>query len=117
MSDSLPFWVDSPTKKAIINFVNSVIKEGSIDYISPEERIATFDNDGTLCCEKPLAQLEFVSYQIKNMVKKNPQWNKVQPYKSILEGNKNYLVNDVLHNQGKELMKLMAVTHSGMTKE
>ena len=117
VTDPLPSWSDGPTKTAIIDFVNRVIKEDGADYVNPKERIATFDNDGTLWCEQPVAQLEFVSYQIKNMAVNHPEWNDMQPYKSVLEGDKDFLVNDLLNNHGKELMKLFAVTHSGMTLE
>jgi len=111
----LPSWKDGPTKNAIIQFVNKVTKENSPNYVQPKERIATFDNDGTLWCEQPVPQLEFVSYQIKKMAKSHPEWNDKQPYKSILEGDKNYLINDYLNNHGKELMNLVVTTHSGMT--
>ena len=81
--------------------------------MSPEERIATFDNDGTLWCEQPVAQLEFVAYQIKKMAENHPEWNDKQPFKSVLEDDNEYLLNDLLNNHGKELMKLIAVTHAG----
>jgi len=113
--DPLPSWVEGPTKKSIIEFVNGVILEGSTQYVNPAERIATFDNDGTLWCEQPVAQLEFVSYQINKMAADHPEWKETQPYKSVLEGDKEYLLNDLLHNHGKELMKLIGVTHTGMT--
>ncbi len=63
--DPLPSWKDGLTKSAIIQFVDDVTTKGSSKYVKPEERIATFDQDGTLWCEQPVAQLEFVSYQIK----------------------------------------------------
>lgn len=110
----LPSWKDGATKNAIIDFVNEVIKENSSNYVQPKERIATFDQDGTLWCEQPVAQLEFVSYQINKMAKMHPEWKDKQPYKAILEGDKNYLVNDYINNHGRELMKLVVTTHAGM---
>ena len=110
----LPSWKDGLTKSAIIQFVDEVTTKGSSNYVRPEERIATFDNDGTLWCEQPVAQLEFVSYQIKKMAISHPEWKDEQPYKSIIEGDTDYLINDYINNHGKELMKLVVTTHSGM---
>ena len=115
VSEPLPSWNDGATKSAIINFVNDVSTEGGTKYVKPEERIATFDNDGTLWCEQPVAQLEFAAYQVKKMAVDHPEWNDKQPFKSVLEDDNEYLVNDLLHNHGKELMKLITVTHAGMT--
>jgi hypothetical protein len=89
--DPLPSWNEGPTKAAIIEFVNEVTKEDGPNYVHPNERTATFDNDGTLGCEQPVAQLEFVTYQIKRMASDHPEWKGLQPYKSILEGDKNFL--------------------------
>ena len=113
----LPSWNDGPTKTAIIQFVTEVTMEGGENYVEPKERIATFDNDGTLWTEQPVAQLEFAAYQIKEMAISHPEWKDEQPYKAILEGDQNYLVNDYLHNHGRELMGLIMLTHSGMTLE
>ncbi len=113
--DPLPSWKNGQTKSEIIQFVNEVTKIDGSNYVQPKERIATFDQDGTLWCEQPVAQLEFVSYQIKRMVNSHPEWKDKQPYKSIIEGDKNYLINDYINNHGKELMKLVVTTHSGMT--
>jgi phosphoserine phosphatase len=113
--DPLPSWKDGLTKSAIIQFVNEVTNVDSSNYTQPKDRIATFDQDGTLWCEQPVAQLEFVSYQIKKMAISHPEWKDEQPYKSIIEGDKNYLINDYINNHGKELMKLILTTHSGMT--
>jgi hypothetical protein len=85
----LPSWKDGLSKSAIIQFVDALTTEGSSNYVKPEERIATFDNDGTLWCEQPVAQLEFVSYQIKKMAISRPEWKEEQLYKLIIEGNKN----------------------------
>ena len=115
VSDPLPSWNEGATKTAIINFVNDVSNEGGTKYVKPEERIATFDNDGTLWCEQPVAQLEFAAYQVKQMAVDHPEWKDSQPFKSVLENDNEYLVNDLLNNHGQELMKLITVTHAGMT--
>jgi len=114
-ADQLPSWNDGPTKAAIIQFVQDVTNGGGPKFVPPEQRIATFDNDGTLWVEQPVPQLEFVAYQIKKMAVNHPEWNEKQPFKSVLEDDKKYLVNDLLNNHGKELMKLIAVTNAGMT--
>lgn len=111
----LPSWNEGPIKTAIIQFVNEVTTVGGPNYVPPKERIATFDQDGTLWCEQPVVQMEFVSYQINKMVSSHPEWKNEQPYKAVLEGDLNYLTNDYLNNHGKELMKLIATSHSGMT--
>ena len=115
VTDPLPSWNDGKTKQSIIEFVERVTTSGSPDFVPPEERIATFDQDGTLWCEQPVAQLEFAAYQVKQMAVDHPEWKDTQPFKSVLEDDNEYLVNDLLHNHGKELMKLIAVTHAGMT--
>jgi phosphoserine phosphatase len=115
--NQLPSWKDGPTKSAIIQFVNEVIQEGGLNYVQPEKRIATFDQDGTLWCEQPVAQLEFVVYQIKKMADEHPEWENRLPYKAILEGDKNYLINDYVNNHGAGLMKLVVATHTGMSIE
>ncbi|MGL1886184.1 MAG: haloacid dehalogenase-like hydrolase [Reichenbachiella sp.] len=117
VSTTLPSWNDGVTKTSIIEFVTAVTTEGGSNYVQPSERIATFDQDGTLWCEQPVAQLEFVSYQIKKMAEIHPEWNNEQPYQSVLEGDKNYLINDYVNNHGRELKKLIVTTHSGMTLE
>lgn len=73
VSDPLPSWNEGPTKNAIITFASDVSNEGSSKYVKPEERIATFDNDGTLWCEQPVAQLEFAAYQVKQMAVDHPE--------------------------------------------
>ena len=116
-SDPLPSWVEGPAKSAIIQFVDDVTKEGGPKYVRTEERIATFDQDGTLWCEQPVGQLEFVTYRIKQMAPKHPEWKNQEPYKAVLEGDKSFLLNDVVHNHGKALMELMVATHTGMPIE
>ena len=72
VSDPLPSWNDGAVKTAIINFVDRVTKEGSADYIPPADRIATFDNDGTLWAEQPVVQGMFAFMRAKKMAEKDP---------------------------------------------
>jgi len=115
--DSLPSWNDGPTKSAIVQFVQDVTKEGGPKYVRPEARIATFDQDGTLWCEQPVGQLEFVTWRIKQMASNHPEWKDQEPYKAVLEGDKGFLVNDLTHNHGKALMELVVATSAGMPIE
>jgi len=96
-SDPLPSWSNGPTKSAIMQFVRDVTESGGTQYVRPEERIATFDNDGTLWSEQPVVQLE---------------WKDQAPYKAILEGDKGYLVNDYLNNHGKGMHELVVALTS-----
>ena len=112
--DPLPSWSDGPSKSASIQFVQAVTQEGGVKYVGPEERIATFDNDGTLWCEQPVVQLDFVTYRIKQLATKHPEWNDRQPYKAVLEGDKGFLKNDVVNNHGKNVIELIVSTHTGM---
>src|SRR5215475_1965687 len=85
VADPLPSWNDTATKKAIIDFVEKVTKEGSPDFVKPEERIATFDNDGTLWVEQPIyTQVTFAIDEVIAMAPKHPEWREKEPFKSIL---------------------------------
>jgi phosphoglycolate phosphatase-like HAD superfamily hydrolase len=117
VSNPLPSWADGALKSSIIQFVSEVTKEGGAKYVSPEQRIATFDQDGTLWCEMPVVQMEFVIYRIKEMAPDHPEWKTELPYKAVLEGDNSYLMNDIEHNHGREVMKLVIATHEGMTIE
>jgi hypothetical protein len=116
-TDPLPSWQDGEVKHAIIQFVTSVITEGNPDFVPQEQRIATFDNDGTLWAEQPVVQLEFVAYQVKKMAPQHPEWKSRNPYKAILEGDTDYLVNDYMNNHGKGMFELILATHAGVTTE
>jgi len=115
--DPLPSWKDGGNKSAIIDFVKQITQEDGPNYVQPEERIATFDNDGTLWCEQPVVQMEFIIYQIHKMAPEHPEWKKQLPYKAILEGDKSFLINDLINNHGLEVIKLVTATHTGMTSE
>ncbi len=84
-ADPLPSWNDGPVKKSILDFVAAVTKEGGPDYVKPAERIATFDNDGTLWIEQPLYnQFVFAIDRVKATANKHPEWKTQEPFKSIL---------------------------------
>jgi hypothetical protein len=113
-TDPLPSWNDTSPKKAIISFVEHVTKDGSPGYVSPEKRIATFDNDGTLWVEQPMyVQLAFVLDRVKQLAPNHPEWKNTQPFKGVLDGD----MKAVAASGEKGLMQLMAVTHAGMSVE
>ncbi len=112
--DPLPSWNEGSTKKAILQFVADVTKEGGEKYVAPAERIATFDNDGTLWCEQPLYfQLAFAIDRIKTLSSQHPEWKEKEPFKSILAGD----LKGALAGGEKAIGEIMVVTHSGMTTE
>ncbi len=110
--DPLPSWNSGQTKSAIIAFVEKVTTPGSKDFVVPLKRIATFDNDGTLWCEKPMyVQVVFAFDRIRAIAEKHPEWKDKEPYKWVLAGDMLALAD-----QGeKALLDIMASTHAGMT--
>jgi phosphoglycolate phosphatase-like HAD superfamily hydrolase len=112
--DPLPAWNDGPIKKAIIRFVNETTQAGSKQFIPPEERIAVFDNDGTLWSEQPIyVQLAFAIDRIKTLAPQNPQWKTQQPFKAVLEND----IPTIRASGHKGLFELIAATHAGMSTE
>ena len=110
----LPSWNDTAPKKAVISFVEKVTKEGSPDFVPIDQRIATFDNDGTLWIEQPMyVQLAFILDRVKELAPKHPDWKTTQQFKGVLEAD----MKAVAATGEKGLMQLMAATHSGMTQE
>ena len=110
--DPLPSWNDGSNKKAIIDFVKAVTSEGSSSFVKPEDRIATFDNDGTLWAEQPIIQVLFVFERAKQMAEKNPELKSKQPFKAVIENDKEYLKT----MSEQELIKLFVGTQTGMTE-
>jgi hypothetical protein len=112
--DPLPSWNDGDTKNAIIAFVESVTTEGSDTFVDEDERIATFDNDGTLWVEHPMyTQLAFAFDRVKAMADDHPEWKTTQPFQAVLEGDMKALgaAGD------KGLLEIVGATHSGMSTE
>lgn len=111
--DPLPSWNDGALKEDIIAYVEKVTKEGSPDFIPLENRIATFDNDGTLWAEKPYVQELFAFYRVKKMLEANPALAQKQPFKAVVEKDKTYFEK----GGDKALIELVAATHTGMTED
>jgi hypothetical protein len=109
---SLPSWNEGATKQSILDFVAAVTGEGSPDFVPPAERIATFDNDGTLWVEHPMyTQIVFVLDRVKALAPQHPEWKDTQPFKAALEGDMKTLTASGEHG----LLTLVLATHSGMT--
>jgi hypothetical protein len=113
-TDPLPSWNDGPAKKAIGEFVTKITKEGSPEFVPLEERIATFDNDGTLWVEQPMyTQLAFALDRVKALAPQHPEWKEKQPFKAVLDGDLKGMEAAGL----KGLVELVTSTHAGMTTE
>ena len=112
--DPLPSWSDGVTKSAIIDYVNDITNEQGENFISIPDRIATFDNDGTLWSEQPLYfQFLFALDRIKRMAPAHAEWRNKQPFKAILENDTNALMK-----QGeKGVLQLVMTTHAGMSTD
>ena len=114
LSDPLPSWNDNANKKAIIDFVTKTTTEGSEDFIPVADRIACFDNDGTLWSEQPMYfQLAFAIDQVKIMAKDHPEWNNKEPFKALLKGD----MEKVMNGGEQALLQLVAASHAGMSTE
>lgn len=110
--DPLPSWNEGPAKKAILEFVAEVTNEKGGQYVEPAERIATFDNDGTLWVESPMyTQVLFAFERVKELAPQHPEWKTTQPFKALLEGD----MKTVGASGMKGLMEILMATHSGMT--
>jgi hypothetical protein len=112
-ADPLPSWNDTGSKKAISAFVESVTKEGSANFVPPAERIATFDNDGTLWSEQPVVQGMFLLWRLEKMAKDDPSFRTRQPFKAALERDKEYLKAEGM----SAILELFAATHTGMSQK
>jgi phosphoglycolate phosphatase-like HAD superfamily hydrolase len=113
-TDPLPSWNDGKPKQAILDFVAKVTREGGPDFVKPAERIATFDNDGTLWAEQPAYfQLLFAFDEIKRMVAEKPALKAKEPYRSVLARD----LKGLMAGGNKGLLQVMALTHAGMTTE
>ena len=112
--DPLPSWNDTPTKQAIVEFVGRVTKPGGPDFVAPAERIATFDNDGTLWVEQPMyVQMAFALDRVKAMAPMHPEWSYTEPFQSVLEGD----IKALAKFDERDLVQLIMVTHAGMTTD
>src|SRR5262245_8176369 len=111
MADALASWNNGAVKAALVDFVARISKEGSADYVAQSDRIATFDNDGTLWCEQPIqVQFLFLDARVKQLAAKDPSLKERQPFKALLERD-----FKTLHDFGMQgLHDLFATTHAGM---
>src|SRR5438034_8163090 len=112
--EALPSWNDTAPRKAIVAFVERVTKQGSPDFVPPAERIATFDNDGTLWAEQPMPfQILFALDRVKVLAPQHPEWKDKEPFASLLKGD----LKGAMAGGEKALMEIIAATHSGMDTE
>jgi haloacid dehalogenase-like hydrolase len=110
--DPLPSWNDTAAKLAIIEFVGRVTVDGSADFVAPSDRIATFDNDGTLWVEQPMyVQIAFALDRVRTLAPMHPEWRDKQLFKAALEGD----VKTVVESGERGLVEIAMVTHAGTT--
>ncbi len=110
----LPSWNDTEAKKAIVGFVEKVTKEGSSDFVPVAQRIAVFDNDGTLWAEQPLYfQFLFALDRVKALAPQHPEWKDKEPFASLLKGD----VKAALAGGERAMLEVIMATHVGMTTE
>jgi phosphoserine phosphatase len=113
-SDPLPSWRDGPAERALVAFVEQVTRAGSAGYVPPAERVAVFDNDGTLWSEQPMYfQLAFALDRIGAMASEHPEWRTSEPFASVLRGD----VEGVLAGGEEAVLELVMATHAGMTAD
>jgi phosphoglycolate phosphatase-like HAD superfamily hydrolase len=113
-ADPLPSWREGKVKQSIVDFVAAVTTPGSPDFVAPADRIAVFDNDGTLWAEQPMYfQLLFALDRIKALAPQHPEWKTKEPFASLLKGN----VKGALAGGEPAIMQILAATHSGMTTD
>jgi phosphoserine phosphatase len=114
MAERLTSWQTGAAKQAIVDFVARVTRTSSPDYVKPAERIAVFDNDGTLWAEQPIYfQFAFAMDRVKTLSAQHPQWKTTQPFKAVLEGDMAALAASGEHG----MLQIVAATHMGMTTE
>ncbi len=111
-ADPLPSWNDGPTKQRVLSFVEKVTKEGSPSFVPVPERIAAFDNDGTLWCEQPVpVQVYFARDRVKALASQHPEWKTKEPFASLLKGD----LRATLAGGDHALLEIVMATHAGMT--
>lgn len=112
-ADPLPSWNEGATKQAILGFVEKVTSEG-VDFVPPAERIAVFDNDGTLWAEQPLYFQAFYLFdRVKALAPQHPEWTSEEPFASVLKGD----YKSALAGGEHGLLAMAAATHAGLTSE
>jgi hypothetical protein len=110
----LPSWRDGKARQSILDFVATVTREGSPGFVPVPQRVATFDNDGTLWCEHPMyVQLAFALDQVKERAREHPEWKKKQPFKAVLEGDMKALAA----SGERGLVEIIMATHADMSTD
>ncbi|MFN2162453.1 MAG: HAD family hydrolase [Candidatus Promineifilaceae bacterium] len=114
VSPKLPSWNEGTAKQAILDFIAAVTEEGGDFYVAPDDRLAVFDNDGTLWSERPLYfQLMFALDQVNRLAPDHPEWQHTQPFQAVLEND----MDGLLSGGVSGLIELVAATHTGMTTD
>ena len=113
-TDPLPSWNDGTSKQSIVTFIQTFTDHASPQFVPPEQRIATFDNDGTLWAEQPIYfQLAFALDRVRALAPKHPEWKTRQPFKAVLDGD----TKAVAASGQKGMVELLLATHTGMTTD
>lgn len=113
-AEPLPSWTDGAAKQAIVAFVETVTTQGSPDFVPVAERIATFDNDGTLWAEQPMYfQAFFIFDRIRALAPEHPEWATAEPFAAVLKGD----VKTALAGGEHALLEMAMATHAGMTTD
>ena len=113
-ADPLPSWNDGPAKKAILDFVKTTTDKSNPNFVPPEERIATFDQDGTTWVSHPIySQVLFAFDRVAALAPQHPEWKTKQPFQAVLTGDKDAMAKFTL----KDIEALVLATHTGMTTD
>jgi phosphoglycolate phosphatase-like HAD superfamily hydrolase len=113
-ADPLPSWNENANKQRIVDFVQAVTAEGGKDFVAPADRIAVFDNDGTLWLEYPLyTQVRFVFDRIRQLAPQRPEWKDKEPFKSVIAGD----MKGAMAGGTQGLLEMLGAAQSGMTPE
>jgi len=113
-ADPLASWNDGPAKQAIVTFVGRVTAEGGADFVPPAERIATFDNDGTLWAEQPVYfQFQYALDRVKALAPVHPEWKTQEPFQHLIAGD----MKAFMAGGERSVLAVLAVAHAGMTSE
>jgi hypothetical protein len=113
-ADPLPSWHEGSAKQAIVQFVQTVADKSSSEYVPPEQRVAVFDNDGTLWCEQPIYFQGFFTFdRVKALAPKHPEWKERQPFKAVLEND----MKAFAASGEKGAMEVLMAAHAGLTTE
>src|SRR3954466_10591575 len=109
---ALPSWNDGPAKRAILDFVQRVTTSGGPDFVAPEDRIATFDQDGTLWVEHPLyGQAMFALDRVRALAPQHSEWQSLHPFNAVLSGDTGAIATFT----EKDWVEIVAATHAGMS--